>query len=151
MEEHNQLKSPISDLKHIEKLLPHRKPMIMVDTLEYFSIKKGVSRFSISENNIFVSNGFFSETGVLEHMAQTAALYMGYKQSLDNIKTKEGFIGAIKSSQIISLPKLNDILSTEIEVVYQIANMTMVKIESSVNGKIIAVSEMSTLLKDEIE
>ncbi|WP_033960386.1 hypothetical protein [Psychroserpens jangbogonensis] len=148
MEEPNQLKSSISDPKDIEKLLPHRKPMIMVDTLEYFSDKKGISKLSISEDNIFVSNGFFSETGILEHMAQTAALHIGYKQSLNNIGTKEGFIGAIKSSQIISLPKLNDILTTEIEVIYEVAQMMMVKIKTSVNGNAIAISEMSTVLKD---
>ncbi len=148
MEEYNQLKSPISDIKRIEKLLPHREPMIMVDTLEYFSIKRGICRLSISENNIFVSNGFFSETGILEHMAQTAALHIGYKQSLNNIEAKEGFIGAIKSSEIISLPKLNDTLSTEIEVVYEITNMTMVKIKTSVGGKVIAMSEMNTILKE---
>ncbi len=148
MEEINQLKSPISDPKLIEKLLPHRKPMVMVDTLEYYSDKKGISKLSISEDNIFVSNGLFSETGILEHMAQTAALHIGYKQSLNNIEAKEGFIGAIKSSHIKSLPKLNDILSSEIEVVYEVGNMTRVKINTSVNGNSISTSEMSTILKD---
>lgn len=149
MEKTNQLKSPITEIELIKKLLPHREPMIMVNTLAYFTEKKAVSTLLISEDNIFVSEGVFSEAGILENMAQTAALHIGYKQSLNNNVPKEGFIGAIKSSHISELPKVNETLSTEMEVVYEIGNMTMVKINTSLNGIIIATSEMSTILKED--
>ena len=83
MEKNNKLNSPISDPEIIEKLLPHRKPMIMVDRLHFFSEKKAISKLTIVKENIFVTNGYFSETGLLEHMAQTAALHIGYKQFLN--------------------------------------------------------------------
>lgn len=146
MENTNQLQSPISELEQIKILLPHREPMIMVDSLIFYTEKRAISTLSISQNNIFVSNEVFSETGLLEHMAQTAALHAGYKQSLTKSEVKEGFIGAIKSSDISQLPKLNDIIQTEIEIVYDIGTMTMVKINTSLNGKHIAAAEMSTIL-----
>ena len=149
MEKTNQLKIPITDIELIKKLLPHREPMIMVNTLAYFTEKKAGSTLLISEDNIFVSDGVFSEAGILEHMAQTAALHIGYKQSLKNNIIKEGFIGAIKSSHISELPKINETLSTEMEVVYEIETMTMVKINTLVNGNCIATSEMTTVLKED--
>ncbi|PKQ45477.1 ApeP family dehydratase [Confluentibacter flavum] len=148
MDKHNKLKVPILDPEFIEKLLPHRKPMVMVDALVFFSDKKAISKLSISPDNIFVINGVFSETGLIENMAQTAALYIGYKQFLNNKVAKDGFIGSIKSTQIISLPKLNDTISTEINVIYEIGNMILVKINSTLNGITIGISEMSTVLKD---
>lgn len=147
MEKNNKLNSPISDLEIIEKLLPHRKPMIMVDGLHFFSEKKAISKLTIVKENIFVTNGYFSETGLLEHMAQTAALHIGYKQFLNCSKVKEGFIGAIKSSKIISLAKVSETISTEVEIIYDVGNMTMVKIKSYIDDNIIGNSEMSTVLK----
>lgn len=147
MKTNNQLQSPISGLEQIKTLLPHREPMIMVDALLFYTEKRAISTLQISQKNIFVTNGLFSETGLLEHMAQTAALHVGYKQSLSKSEVKEGFIGAIKSSEILSVPKLNDVLQTEMDVIYDIGTMTMVKMNTTVNGKCIATAEMSTILK----
>ena len=60
---------------------------------------------------------------------------------------KEGFIGAIKSSKIVSLAKVSETISTEVEIIYDVGNMTMVKIKSYIDDNIIGNSEMSTVLK----
>lgn len=147
MKDNNQLQTPISELEQLKTLLPHREPMIMVDGLLHYSEKRAVSTLLIRHDNVFVSNGIFSETGMLEHMAQTAAMHVGYTQSLLKSEVKEGYIAAIKSSHILQRPKLNDVLHTEMEIVYDIDTMTMVKMYSSLDGNIIATAQMSTVLK----
>lgn len=146
--EGNSLKEPIRELEFIKKLIPHREPIVMVDALIYYSSLKAISELTIPNTNIFVEDGYFSETGLIEHMAQTAALYTGYKFYLEKLPVKEGFIGAVKSLNIWRLPKINDIITTEVHITYEVANMTAVKLITSLGGKMIAEAEMNTALKE---
>ncbi|WP_179345191.1 hypothetical protein [Winogradskyella ursingii] len=145
----NKLDQPITDLAVIKQFLPHREPMIMVDGLLFYNEKKAISTFTILKENLFIENGYFAETGLIEHMAQTAALHVGYKNYSEKKPVKEGFIGAIKSCEIVELPQLNITIKTEVEITYEIAAMTMVKLKSMIDEKIIATAEMSTVLKEE--
>jgi 3-hydroxymyristoyl/3-hydroxydecanoyl-(acyl carrier protein) dehydratase len=90
MPNNNLLKEPITDIGAIKKLLPHREPMLMVDSLLYFDGKKGIAELTVLETNIFVETKIFTETGLIEHMAQTAALMTGYKYDSQNLPVKEG-------------------------------------------------------------
>lgn len=144
----NLLKDSITDLALIKKLIPHREPMIMVDALLYVDNLKAVSELTVINSNIFVENNTFSETGLIEHMAQTAALLTGYKYQSENLPIKEGFIAAIKSLNIERLPCTTDIISTAASIIYELAQMTMVQLTSSIEGQPIASAEMTLVLKD---
>ncbi|MCK5765821.1 MAG: hypothetical protein KAH26_07550, partial [Bacteroidales bacterium] len=62
----------------VTKLLPQGSPMIMVDTLISHDDRRTVTAFTIKKENIFVVNGRFSEAGLIENMAQSAALRTGW-------------------------------------------------------------------------
>lgn len=141
------MKTPLTDLASIKKLLPHREPMMMVDSLLEFSEGKATVGFTILKDNLFVANNEFSETGLIEHMAQAAALYTGYKNYVDNQPAKEGFIASIKTLSIQQLPKVKDCLKTEVGIVYEMMHITIVKL-SIFNANIeIANAEMNLVLK----
>jgi len=70
----NILKEPITDQNIILKLIPQRAPIIMVDALLSFNDTKVVSGLTITSDNMFVQNGYLTEPGLIEHMAQTVAL-----------------------------------------------------------------------------
>lgn len=146
--EENLLKEPIREFEFIKKLIPHREPMIMVDALISHSPLKATSELTIRNSNIFVEEGYFIETGLIEHMAQTAALHTGYKFYLEKLPVKEGFIGSVKSLSIVELPKINDTITTEVQITYEVANMTAVKLITRHEGKMIAEAEMNTVLKE---
>lgn len=133
----------------IEQFIPQRPPMVLVDTLHSFETDRVVSGLTISESNIFVTNGFFSETGILEHIAQTAALYMGYGALKRGGIPKEGYIGAIKSATIHVIPKVGAVLRTELVVVYDVMSMLLVHAETYCEDVLIASAEMKTMLKPE--
>lgn len=147
----NLLPHPFTDSKMLEKLIPQRRPMIMVDKIVYYDEKIIISGLTISKENLFVAKGFFSETGLLEHMAQTTALYMGYTAFRKGGESKEGYIAAIKEAIIHKLPKVSEAIETHMEILYEAMGMLLVKGHTLLNGKTIATIEMTTMLKKDTE
>lgn len=142
----NALAETITDREFIGKLIPHKAPFIMVDKLLYFEDKKVVSGLTISKENIFIQNNKFTAPGLIEHMAQTVALHTGYQFYLKNEPAPTGYIGAIKKAEIFELPSLGEELKTTVNILYDILGVTLVTAETESDGKIIAFSEMKTVL-----
>ena len=143
------LQLPITDIAIIKQLLPHREPMIMVDSLLEFIDGKAIVGFTVLKDNLFLIHDEFSETGLIEHMAQAAALYSGFKNHLENFPAKEGFIASIKKLHIQKLPKTNDLLKTQVSIIHEIMHMTTVKLSTFSHGVEIANAEMNTVLKED--
>ena len=138
---------PITDPILLQKLLPQREPMIMVDALMYYDEKSVHSTMTISEKNIFVEKGFLSETGLLEHIAQTVALHTGYAGYLEEKPARVGYIGAIKKAEIFKTPAVQETIHTEIEILHAAIGITLVKTVTKLNNTIIATTQMKTMLK----
>lgn len=149
MPNNNLLENPILDIEIIKELLPHREPMLMVDGLTYFDGVKAISKLTILDSNMFIENNQFMESGLIEHMAQTAALLTGYKHQSKDLPIKEGFIASIKNLNIEDLPNVGDIIETEVNVLYEMSSMTIVNLSSNVKGKSMASAEMTLVLKEE--
>jgi len=144
----NLLKEPITDQDLILKLIPQRAPIVMVDSLLYFEESKVISGLTVTEENMFVQNGFLTEPGLIEHIAQTVALYTGYHFYINNIPAPEGYIGAIKSVTIEKLPKINMQIETEVEILQEIMGVTLVQGTTTLNGEVIVTAQMKTVLKN---
>jgi len=143
----NLLKEPILDKQRIIQLIPQKKPFVMVDSLFEYTELTGKTGFLISEDNILVEKGHFSEAGLIEHMAQSMSLHRGYQGFLSGLdKPKTGFIGAIKSVEIISLPPVNTKLFTNVEILNEVMSVTSVEAKTTNEaGELIATSEMKTV------
>ena len=139
----------LANLKEILKLIPQKPPMVMVDGLIQNDEKKTVSQLQLDESNIFCQSGFFQEVGIIENIAQTAALGAGYQAKKSGSKPKTGFIGSIKRLTIYELPKENDILQTKVSVLHELLNATVIKGEVFVNNKLMAEGEMNIFLQGE--
>lgn len=145
----NLLKAPITDQNTILKLIPQRPPIVMVDALLYFDATKVVSALTITEDNMFVDDGIFTEPGLIEHMAQTVALYTGYHFYIQSIPAPEGYIGAIKGVTINKLPEVHQQLETEVEILQEVMGVTLVKGTTKLNGETIVTAQMKTVLKQD--
>ena len=142
----NLLKKPFLNNQEVRGLIPQKTPFVMIDKMYYFSGDKVVSGFTISEENIFSFNSLFTASGLIENMAQTVALHTGYQYFLKNEPAPTGYIGAIKKVEIMEFPKVNDSLKTTVFIVHEIMGFTIVKSQVECNGKVIARSEMKTVL-----
>lgn len=145
----NVLQNPIIDPELIKKLIPQRHPIVMVDALLAFEDSKVISGLTVTNDTMFVQNGLFTEPGIIEHMAQTVALYTGYHFYVQNLQAPEGYIGAIKGVTIHKLPKVGDSLETEVEILQEIMGVTLVKGITRLNDDVIMTAQMKTVLKPE--
>lgn len=138
---------PNSDKSFIESLIPQKFPFVMVGEVSEFSESHIISGFTIKEDNIFVHNGIFQASGLIEHQAQSVALHTGYKYFLLGKEAPTGYIGAIKSFETDALPKVGDHLITEATILNEMLGVTLVEIVTKANETVIAKSQMKTVVK----
>ncbi|WBV54905.1 hypothetical protein PFY10_11725 [Chryseobacterium daecheongense] len=138
---------PTSDKSFVESLIPQRFPFVMVNELTEYSENHLVSGFTIKEDNIFLQDGIFQASGLIEHQAQSVALHTGYKYYLLGKEAPTGYIGVIKSFDAESLPKLGDELKTEVAILNEVMGVTLVNCITKLNGLTVASSQMKTVVK----
>lgn len=105
------------------------------------------TRLQIDENNFFFENGVLSESGVIENMAQTVAIRVGYYYDSIGEEAPKGFIGAVRNMKILRLPKLGESIECEIEVQQEIFGVTLVGGKTFVGDEMIASGSMKTVLE----
>ena len=137
----------IAEGEDVLKLIPQRPPIVMVDKLISAADKKTVSGFTIKADNIFIENGIMQEPGIIENIAQSAALGVGYVCSVKNEKVPLGFIGAVKNLKIFDLPKVGEEINTEIQVDYEVFEATLITGKVFLKERLIAQCEMKIFLK----
>ena len=147
----------MTDYPKIEKLIPHRAPIICVDEVVVVDALTATTSYKVKSNSIFFSENIFSELGLLENAAQTSFVFLNFffKDSSDQLLKENsnsiGFISNISSMKIHFLPKLDEelITCTQTELVYDSENLKIcnVKAQTLVNEKIAFESEMKMILQ----
>jgi predicted hotdog family 3-hydroxylacyl-ACP dehydratase len=130
---------------NILNLIPQHPPFVMVEKLLFCDAEKTKTSLKITSGNIFVKNGEFSQSGIIETIAQTCAVRLGYL----NHPVKIGMIGSINNFEFLgTLPKINDEIITEIFVAAEIENIILLNAEVKSNGKTFATGKMKVVLTD---
>jgi predicted hotdog family 3-hydroxylacyl-ACP dehydratase len=129
--------------KEVTSYIPQRPPMVMVDMLVSSDENTTTSLFRPGHDCILCNDGYFSEAGLIENMAQTAALRSGYEAHKNSENIRVGFIGAVKKFRLYFLPVENDLLETKIEVLNSLLNASIVKATVQIDGEIAAQAELS--------
>ena len=135
-------------MNNILDLIPQRVPIVMVD--EFLGIDNNVSRtrFTVYNDNIFVNNGEFSECGLIEHIAQSAAARVGYIFKSKNLPIPIGYIGSINNFVIYQNPKVGEAINTTIEIIQEVFNITLIQAYCHIDGKEIASCRMKIFLEN---
>jgi len=131
---------------NILDLIPQRPPMVMVDTLVSCNEQDTFSSFKIRADNVFCNANVFSEAGLIENIAQTAAARMGYLSKINNAEVKIGYIGAIKNISIHFLPNVNTFLETKVSVLSELMGFTIIRGDIFCENKLAATCEMRIFL-----
>lgn len=135
-------------MNNILDLIPQRSPIVMVD--EFLGIDNNVSRtrFTVYNDNIFVNNGEFSECGLIEHIAQSAAARVGYIFKSKNLPIPIGYIGSVNNFVIYQNPKVGEAINTTIEIIQEVFNITLIQAYCHIDGKEIASCRMKIFLEN---
>lgn len=86
--------------EEIFRLIPQRPPMVMVDALHEADAEGGETGLTVKEDNVFCIDSQLIEPGIIEHSAQSAAAFAGYRYFLAGEEPHIGLIGEIKSFRI---------------------------------------------------
>jgi 3-hydroxymyristoyl/3-hydroxydecanoyl-(acyl carrier protein) dehydratase len=132
--------------ENILSFIPQRYPFVMVDTLLFADEKTTRTGFTVTAGNIFFEENVFSEAGLMENIAQTAAAGAGYRESQANKPAAIGYIGAVKNFEVFVLPELNDILTTEAVITDKIFNATIIKGKIMCDTLLVARCEMKVFI-----
>jgi len=137
----------IKDISILD-LIPQRRPFVLVDRLVYFDRLKTMTELVVKSDTLFVEEGRLTSPGLMENIAQTCAVRMGYINILEHDSIKLGFIGAIRDLQVLRTPLVGEHLRTSIEVKEEIFKMTLVGATINVGNEEIVKAEMKIALSD---
>jgi predicted hotdog family 3-hydroxylacyl-ACP dehydratase len=113
--------------KEILDYIPQRPPFIMIGSVISADEKATQTTLEITEDNLFVANGFFTEPGLIENMAQTAGAGTGCRARKEGKPQPKGYIAALKNVNIFSLPRVNETIKTETIFLQTLLNFHLVK------------------------
>lgn len=132
--------------KEIMEIIPHRQPMLLIDTMEELeSGKRGVAKKCVSFNEPYFAGHFPEEPvmpGVLivEALAQTGAVVM---LSCPEYKGKTAYFGAINQAKFRRKVVPGDVLMLEVEMVKQKGPIGIGKAKATVNGSLAVSAELT--------
>lgn len=141
----------------ISNFLPHRPPMLMVTSVLAIDDDTVTTQFIINEDCIFLKNGYLSETGLIENVAQAASGVVG-KSFFDKDDTEGtgnklvGYISAIRKIEIYELPRVNDVIVTKAKLIsrFDTGEVTLCSLaaETYSGEKLIVSSTMNFLIHE---
>ncbi|HTF29595.1 MAG TPA: hypothetical protein VK625_12170 [Flavitalea sp.] len=136
----------MSLVTNIESIIPQRPPFVMISELVYCEGEETRSKFFVEADNIFLKEEKLMEPALVENIAQTAAARAGWLALNENRPVAIGYIGAIQQLEIFDLPVKGDTLDTEIRVMNQVFNVTLISGKLSCKGRLLATCEMKIFI-----
>ena len=134
----------------IHELLPQQEPFVMVGRLVGFDMRTTVTETTVEVDNLFVEDGLLMESGLVENIAQTCAVRLGY---VNKYILKEaiqiGYIGAVRNLDILGLPPVGSIITTTVEVREEVFGVTLADARIEYEGKTIVSTEMKIAVKSD--
>ncbi|MBO5217388.1 MAG: hydroxymyristoyl-ACP dehydratase [Alistipes sp.] len=133
-------------MSSILELIPQRAPIVMVDEFLGIEDNRSKSRLVVREQNIFVNDGLFSECGLIEHIAQSAAARVGWIFRSKGEAVPLGYIGSVNDFVLNRLPRVGEEIYTEVEIVQEVFSITLIKATCKVDNEQIASCKMKIFL-----
>src|SRR5688572_4985447 len=125
----------MSLVEKIETVLPQRLPFVVIGELIHCVAETSVSAFDVMADYILLIDNQLHEPSLVENMAQTAAARAGFLAMQEKRPVSIGYIGAIQNLEIFDLPVLGDRLETEIRVLNQVFDVTLISAAVICKGK----------------
>ncbi|MCC4421240.1 3-hydroxyacyl-ACP dehydratase FabZ [Limosilactobacillus reuteri] len=139
----------ILDITEIQKILPHRYPMLLIDQVdELIPGKKAIARRNVTINEE-VFNGHFPKNPVLpgalivESLAQTGAVAL---LSQEEFQGKTAYFGGIRSAEFRKVVRPGDTLRLEVNLEKVHKNIGIGKGIATVDGKKACTAELTFMI-----
>lgn len=132
----------------VHAILPQQEPFVMIGTLTSFEMTTSTTETEIKGENIFVDNGTFSASGLMENIAQTCAARIGfYNKYILKKDVQVGFIGAIRNYVVNELPKVGSTIITKVDILEEVFGMTLANAEVRCGDRVLATAEIKLSIR----
>ena len=138
----------IAEGETLAALLPQRPPMVMIHQLVSCDAEQTTSRFTVTPDSVLFADGFLTEAGLVENIAQPAAASSGFAAQQSSKPAPIGYIAAIKDLIIWQLPPAGVELTTQIWMQNQVLEFSIVRGKVSAGAVTFAECEMRIFIKD---
>ncbi len=133
----------------VHELLPQQEPFVMVGHLVAFGQSHTVTETLITDDNLLVDDHHMSVSGLVENMAQTCALRIGFINKIILKREMQiGVIGAIRDMHIDTLPRTGDTITTTVEFKESVFGMTLAAADIVCGRQRVASAEIKIALKE---
>ncbi|MBR0259203.1 MAG: beta-hydroxyacyl-ACP dehydratase [Prevotella sp.] len=133
--------------EEIKRLIPQREPFIMVDEIETSDDTHAVTAITVRSGNYFMlPDGTMSETGLIEHIAQSCSALMG-SLALGQECPPVGLIGEVKRFECQRRPQSDEKVCTSIEFALIFGNVTIATGESRIGKELIAKAQLKIFVQ----
>ena len=122
-----------------ELLVPHRRPVCMIDRLVEYRDESGVVEALLRSGNILVGeDGVLDRTAYMELIAQAYAAFKGYRDLLHEKPVKKGFLVVVKHMECKGEAFLGDLLRINVTTISEVGDFAIAEGTITLNDKIIA-------------
>lgn len=130
------------------ELIPQRPPMVLIDRFDGIDTE-GVSHSALTlrADSLFVEGGVMSECGIIEHMAQSAAVRIGWYCHTEGRPVPVGFIGAVSRLTVHALPRVGAQLRTQLRIVQEIGPLSLAEVRTEADGTTLAEGNLKIYLQ----
>jgi 3-hydroxyacyl-[acyl-carrier-protein] dehydratase len=122
-----------------ELLVPHRRPVCMIDRLVEYRDESGVVEALLRSGNILVGeDGILDRTAYMELIAQAYAAFKGYKDLLHEKPVKKGFLVVVKQMECKGEAALGDLLRINVTTLSEVGDFAIAEGTVTLNDNVIA-------------
>ena len=128
----------------IKSLIPQREPILLVDAL--VGVEGGAvrTRLTVRRDNCFVGeDGLLAEPGLVEHIAQSASAFAGYKaMEARASEPPGGYIGVVRKFRGYRCPRVGEELQTTVTFGPEVGGVSVLTGETCVGEETVACTQM---------
>jgi predicted hotdog family 3-hydroxylacyl-ACP dehydratase len=134
--------------EQLYKLMPQRDPIVMVDKILDAEGDVAHTGLLVTAANYFIEeDGRMAETGLIEHIAQSASAFKGHKALLAGEPLPVGYIGEVKKFHCYSRPAVGDELTTTITLGAEVNGITLMQGETRCGDTVVADTQMKIFVE----
>lgn len=109
-----------------ELLVPHRRPMCLIDSLVEYRDESGVVEAVVGRENPLVGEeGILDRTSFVELVAQAYAAFKGYHDMLHGMPVKKGFLVVVKCMECKGDVVAGDRLRISVETISEVGGFAV--------------------------
>jgi predicted hotdog family 3-hydroxylacyl-ACP dehydratase len=132
----------------IERLIPHRPPILMVDKLLHFDSGSALTEKTFKDSDYGVKNGLVLEIALVECMAQSVAIKEGIDAEARNRKPDTGMLVSVDNFDFFSSVQSNTRLEIYAEKTGQVGSCVIINGEIREGEKIVAKGGLKIFIID---